>query len=184
MESRDNSVTRVRTLAMPSRDGIFFIQFCSDSSNIDESALGLGSQPRHREAGLQHSHSEEDTPMVCCTARFMRRRHLSDGRPMRIPTIVTVAIAIAPLVLQAQVPSQRNLNGFLLGQHKDAIAASFSEVLRVDTTPDRWVYRTYLLDRPHGAYMSFKFAPDRPDYAISVQLAGASGTTMRPFGGL
>ncbi len=83
-----------------------------------------------------------------------------------------------------QLPSQRELNGFLLGQHKDAIAASFGAVLQIDTTSDGWINRTYLLDRPHRAYMSFKFPHDRIDYAVSVQVAGDSGTPMVPFVGI
>jgi len=86
--------------------------------------------------------------------------------------------------LQAQVPSQRQLNGFLIGQHEDAIAASFDTVLQIDTTSDGWVYRTYLLDRAHSAYMSFKFPSAKPDYAVSVQIAGDSGTGMIPFVGI
>src|SRR2546430_5936982 len=56
---------------------------------------------------------------------------------------------------------------FLIGQHRDAIAASFSTVLRVDTTSDGWLNRTYLLDKTHHAYMSFKFPSDKPDYTVS-----------------
>jgi len=86
--------------------------------------------------------------------------------------------------LHAQVLSQRQLNGFLIGQHRDAIAASFSTVLRVDTTSDGWLNRTYLLDKTHHAYMSFKFPSDKPDYTVSVQIAGDSGTSMIPFLGI
>ena len=105
---------------------------------------------------------------------------------MRIDSVSLVAFIAAAGVpaAQAQVPSQRELNGFLIGQHKDAIAASFATVLQVDTTRDGWINRTYLLDRPHRAYMSFKFTQDRPDYTVSVQIAGDSGTPMVPFVGL
>jgi hypothetical protein len=72
----------------------------------------------------------------------------------------------------------------LIGQHKDAIAASFDTVLQIDTTSDGWVYRTYQLDRAHRAYMSFKFSAAKPDYAASVQIAGDSGTSMIPFLGI
>lgn len=85
---------------------------------------------------------------------------------------------------RAQVPSQRELNGFLLGQHKDAIAASFASLIQADTTADGWIDRVYLVDRPHHAYMAFKFPRDRIDFAISVQIAGDSGTPMLPFLGL
>jgi hypothetical protein len=86
--------------------------------------------------------------------------------------------------LQAQVASQRQLNGFLIGQRQEAIARSFTEVLQVDTTPDGWIYRSYLLDRAHHAYMSFKFPATDPDYAVSIQIAGDTNTPMAPFVGL
>src|SRR5205809_7003960 len=92
----------------------------------------------------------------------------------------TAAVSVG----QTRVPSQRELNGFLLGQHKDAIAASFAKVLQIDTTSDGWINRSYLLDRPHRAYMSFKFSHGRLDYATSVQVAGDSGTPMVPFVGI
>ena len=57
-------------------------------------------------------------------------------------------------------------------------------MLRADTSSDGWVSVSYLVDRGHHAYMSFKFANTKPDYAVSVQIAGDSGTTMRPFLGL
>jgi hypothetical protein len=84
----------------------------------------------------------------------------------------------------APPPSQRELNGYLIGQHATAIAAGFAKVIQVDTTSDGWVYRTYLLDRAHHAYMSFKFPKDRPDFTVSVQVAGDSGTPMHPFLGI
>jgi len=87
-------------------------------------------------------------------------------------------------VASAPRPSQRELNGYLIGQHASAIAPGFEKVIQVDTTSDGWVYRSYLLDREHHAYMSFKFPHDRPDYTISVQVAGDSGTPMRPFLGI
>lgn len=99
-------------------------------------------------------------------------------------SLITILAASLPRMGQAQVPSQRQLNGFLIGQHRDAIAASFATILQVDTTSDGWIYRTYLLDRAHHAYMSFKFPQDKPDYTVSVQIAGDAGTPMRPFVGL
>ncbi len=102
----------------------------------------------------------------------------------RLSFVPALAVAIGASALRAQAPSQRELNGFLIGQHRDPIAASFTRILQVDTTPDGWVYRTYVLDRSHRAYMSFKFPHDRPDYTVSVQVAGDSGTPMVPFLGL
>jgi len=86
--------------------------------------------------------------------------------------------------LGAQLPSQRELNGFLLGQYDKAIAGAFTDLLKVDTAPDHWIARIYALDRTHHAYMAFQFAPDRPNQAVSLQIAGDSGTPMRPFLGV
>jgi len=96
--------------------------------------------------------------------------------------LLSLASPVAPL--GAQAPSQRELNGFLLDQSGDAVAASFAQVLKVDTMADHWVYRVYGLDRSHHAYMAFKFPPDRPKQAVSLQITGDSGTTMHPFLGL
>jgi hypothetical protein len=88
------------------------------------------------------------------------------------------------LLAQSGPASQRELNGFLLGQYKNAITASFDTILRVDTTPDGWVSKAFLLDRAHHSYMAFGFRPEAPDYAVSIQVTGDSGTPMRPFVGL
>lgn len=75
-------------------------------------------------------------------------------------------------------PSQRELNGFLIGQSLKAIDASFASRIQVDTSQDGWVDRAYLVDRPHRAYMAFKFEPDRPKAAVSVQVAGDAGAPV------
>jgi hypothetical protein len=93
-------------------------------------------------------------------------------------------VAIVVPAVRAQLPSQRELNGFLIGQHRDAIAASFATLMQADTTRDGWIDRVYLVDRTHHAYMAFKFPHDRTDFTISVQIAGDSGTPMVPFLGL
>jgi hypothetical protein len=80
-------------------------------------------------------------------------------------------------------PSQRELNGFLIGQQAEAIGASFPALFQVDTASDGWIYRTYLVDRATHSYMSFKFPPGS-SLALSVQIAGGKGTPMRPFLGV
>ncbi len=102
----------------------------------------------------------------------------------RLAVVPALTVSLGASALGAQAPSQRELNGVLIGQYKDAIAASFAKIIQVDTTTDGWIYRTYALDRSHRAYMSFKFPHDRPDYTASVQIAGDSGTPMIPFLGL
>jgi hypothetical protein len=102
----------------------------------------------------------------------------------RTLTLALVATAFHAVPAWAQSPSQRELNGFLIGQSDRAIAGSFVTLLQADTTSDGWVNRVYLLDRAHHAYMAFKFPADRPHQTISVQVAGDSGTDMLPFLGI
>lgn len=98
---------------------------------------------------------------------------------------LTLLLMVRPwLFASAQAPSQRELNGFLIGQTDRAIAASFTTLMQADTTSDGWVDRVYLLDRAHRAYMAFKFPADRPHQTVSVQIAGDSATPMTPFLGI
>ncbi len=94
---------------------------------------------------------------------------------------LTVLVLLPAPMLAQSVPSQYELNGFLLGQHISPIRHQLGEPSQEQRTDDHWVYRVYVIDRAHHAYMVFKFAPDRPDYAVSIQIAGDSGTQMYPF---
>ncbi len=95
------------------------------------------------------------------------------------------ALSLLPVPALAQSPaSQYELNGFLLGQHIKAINQQLGAPVQEQHTDDRWVNRVYIMDRGHHAYMVFKFAPDRTDNTISIQIAGDSGTVMYPFLGL
>jgi hypothetical protein len=76
------------------------------------------------------------------------------------------------------------LNGFLLGQHREAIERALGVPFQVDSHPDGWVDRIYLIARDRNAYMAFKFPDRRHNYAYSVQVAGQLGTPMHPFLGL
>jgi hypothetical protein len=113
------------------------------------------------------------------TANFGARSSHVHPRPW------TFALALLPLPAIAQSPpSQYELNGFLLGQHIKSINQGLGMQAQEQRTDDRWVNRIYIIDRAHHAYMVFKFAPDRPDNATSIQVAGDSGTGMYPFLGL
>jgi hypothetical protein len=96
---------------------------------------------------------------------------------------------VLSLLVQAQAPasqappSQFELNGFILEQSSSDIAGAFPRLFRADTTNDGWIYRTYIVDRATGSYMSFKF-PSGSVYAIAIQIAGGPSTPMRPFLGL
>jgi hypothetical protein len=91
--------------------------------------------------------------------------------------------AIRSAAAQRQ-PSQIELNGFLLGQHRQSLDRALGVPFQVDTQSDGWTDRVYAIDRAHHAYMAFKFAVQRPAYAVSIQVAGTPGTPMRPFLGL
>ncbi|MFO7627423.1 MAG: hypothetical protein R6V62_09215 [Candidatus Fermentibacteraceae bacterium] len=83
-----------------------------------------------------------------------------------------------------RVPSQRELNGFVIGQHHDAITSSFGKPYMEETTSDGWLYLTYLVSADPLAYWGFKFPADQPDRVISVQYAGGPDSGMRPFAGV
>jgi hypothetical protein len=84
----------------------------------------------------------------------------------------------------AQIPSQRELNGFVIGQHRNALKEAFGKPYNESKTPDGWVYLTYILRDKPFAYMTFKFPSDDLDHFISVQIAGDRGTAMAPFAGV
>ncbi len=99
------------------------------------------------------------------------------------PLVLISLLGIRSATAQAP-PSQMELNGFLLGQHRQSLDSALGTPYRVDTQPDGWTDRVYIVDRPHHAYMAFKFTAQRRAYAVSVQIAGRPGAAMRPFLGL
>ncbi len=104
---------------------------------------------------------------------------------MRTLSTGAIALVLSATVATAQhAPSQFELNGFLLGQHLSTIETALGRPWRVDTARDGWTDRIYVIDRERNAYMVFKYDTQRPNYNLSIQLAGAPGTTMRPFLGL
>jgi hypothetical protein len=96
-----------------------------------------------------------------------------------------VASSVLPSQLHGQVAeSQRELNGYLLGQHSSVLASTFGEPFREITREDGWTDRAYVLDYDRGVYMVFGFSPDRPEYMVAIQITGGSGIDMYPFLGL
>jgi hypothetical protein len=98
--------------------------------------------------------------------------------------IVLGALITATSVVAQQPGSQRALNGFVLGQHKETVANTFDELLQEGTTPSGQTYQAFGFDREHQAYMLFQYSQDNPDYLYSIQLTGDPGTNTRPFLGL
>jgi hypothetical protein len=93
-------------------------------------------------------------------------------------------LLFTPLNSAAQIPSQRELNGFVIGQHHNAIKAAFGKPYEERKTDDGWVYLTYLLGEKPFVYMIFKFPSDDLDHCISVQIAGDPDAPMEPFAGV
>ena len=81
-------------------------------------------------------------------------------------------------------PSQRELNGFLLGQYRLAVTAQYGQPFQTRTTEDGWVQRIYWIDKAKRAYMVFESVPSAPATVYAVQLSGKPGTRMLPFKGL
>lgn len=82
------------------------------------------------------------------------------------------------------LPSQVELNGFLLGQHRSVVDATFGAPVHVENGSDGWVDRVFYTDSTETAYMVFGFTPERPDYVASIQLTGRYQQSQTPFGGL
>jgi hypothetical protein len=95
--------------------------------------------------------------------------------------VISCAASIAGGLHAQHPPSQRELNGFLLGQHEEVLANQFGQPVQQQDFPDGWAYRAYVIDSTHHAYMVFKFSDFRSDYIYSIQIAGDSGTSMYPF---
>lgn len=94
--------------------------------------------------------------------------------------------AFAVLSIQfcsAQVPSQRELNGFVIGQHR-AVLEKWGEPYDEMETDDGWQYVAYLVSEEPFAYMTFKFPEDDLDHMVSIQITGDPSPTMAPFIGL
>ena len=81
-------------------------------------------------------------------------------------------------------PSQLELNGFLLGQHKNVLETTFGPPDQETTTEDGWVYRVYYLPEPSEGYMIFKFTNYDLGHIFSIQIAGDASVRMAPFVGL
>jgi len=84
----------------------------------------------------------------------------------------------------AQVPSQRELDGFILGQHRDVLENAFGDPYNESETDDGWIVQTYLVNEEPLLYISFKFPADDPDFFISIGIAGAKNPSMTPFAGV
>ena len=87
-------------------------------------------------------------------------------------------LSLASAMGQNSLPSQTELNGFLLGQYATSADGAFGKPTQVTPTDDHWIYRVYVFDKRHNAYMAFKFAADDEKRMLSIQIAGDAGTAI------
>jgi len=80
-------------------------------------------------------------------------------------------------------PSQRELNGYLLGEDAKPLSEGFDSLIKEQKYGDGWIDRVYSLDTTQSAFMVFGFS-DSSDDCLSIQITGKAGTTMHPFLGL
>ena len=105
---------------------------------------------------------------------------------MKIVSLFIVLVSLFSYSLFGQSnfpPSQRALNGFLLGEDAKPVAEGFDSLLKEQKYSDNWTDRVYALDTTGSAYMVFGFA-DSSDDCQSIQITGSAGTPMHPFLGL
>lgn len=81
-------------------------------------------------------------------------------------------------------PSQRELNGFLLGQYLTVPADLYGKPIREVKAEDGSVNRAYWVDEGHKTYMAFDSTVEDPTRMFSIQLAGEPNPSLRPFLGL
>jgi hypothetical protein len=102
----------------------------------------------------------------------------------RLLLVACFFFAFSTLPAQMQFPpSQRELNGYLLGQDAKPLSEGFDSLIREQKYSDGWIERVYSLDTAHSAFMVFGFS-DSSDDCLSIQITGEAGTSMRPFLGL
>jgi hypothetical protein len=80
-------------------------------------------------------------------------------------------------------PSQRELNGFLLGEDAKPLSEVFDSLIKEQKYGDGWIDRVYSLDSTGASYMVFGFS-DSSDDCMSIQITGNGSTAMHPFLGL
>jgi hypothetical protein len=89
------------------------------------------------------------------------------------------------VALAQGVPSQLELNGFLVGQYLETAKTSFGKPYQTKVPEgDNFGMEVYLLDTERGGYMVFVSSPSHPDQMHTIQITGPPGTKMRPFLGM
>ncbi len=99
------------------------------------------------------------------------------------PLLFLILISSTAIAQPKFPPSQRGLNGFLLGEDATPIAAGFDTLLKEQKYGDGWTDRVYPLDSAATSFMVFGFA-DSSDDCMSIQISGRPETAMHPFLGL
>lgn len=100
---------------------------------------------------------------------------------MKTPIIISAFVVAAGIAsAQDYPPSQRELNGFVLHQYKESVAANMGEFIKEVGRDDGWIDRAYWLDENHTSYMVFGF-PESELRCESIQITGLPDTPMLPF---
>jgi hypothetical protein len=97
---------------------------------------------------------------------------------------LTLLLTLTAVGAAAEVSSQRELNGFALGQSREAVKAALGTPFDTRTTEDGWVYLSYRVTPESSAYMSFKFDAEDSTHVFAIQIAGAPTTPMHTFAGI
>jgi len=92
-------------------------------------------------------------------------------------------LCVAGTALAAAPPSQRELNGFFLGQHVSVLEHVFGKPAELMHRGD-FSYAAYELPGQDEAYMVFSTHKQRPYNNVGIQIAGKAAPDMRPFLGL
>lgn len=94
-------------------------------------------------------------------------------------------VSLLPFTAFSQFPpSQRSLNGFLLGQH-EAVLRPLGTPFQEGKDDNGWRYKAFIIDKERASYMLFMFPDTTHEKNFhTIQLTGGSGTKMTSFLGL
>ena len=105
---------------------------------------------------------------------------------MRVSALITALAALfcfTGIAGAKQAGSQRELNGFFIGQHISVLGNEFGKPVQEQTNGD-YTYRVFRLKQTPGSYMVFSTHATYPEYILGIQLSGSNGEATHPFLGL
>lgn len=93
-------------------------------------------------------------------------------RGTQINTPLTKNDLVAPL-------SQRELNGFFIGQHEDVLPNEFGEPYRVINDTETSKVMSYLIDKSDSSFIAFYINKTRGNLIEQIQITGNKNTQMQ-----